>query len=346
MPYGRTNVRVRRTNYRGSRFTRNVAAQKIGRAARVALARKTNKPIARIQRKRARPMTKVAKNTASVYVLSKQVRALQRAQIGLVQRHVLETNQSFVIPKETPAIFSLINFERGVSIIHRKRDEVQGSDVINNVSLATFNPSNNEMSDAIGSAEYDPFKFFKTQTDDVVPQDASYVPLSSTLLIQLSTSFGITAEMERWVLIMIIKQRPKSIQLTSNVHQYNLPDSSVGLINLASKDPFERMQFPIKHFQVLSKKWVKLTHNPVAETHTATKTFSMKFNYPHQYVNNDHSLAHSPATAGAIQDNFNQRIPIGQNVFCILSSSGDTAYYDVSCKIRKTDVWRDPHGNQ
>lgn len=322
------------------------AAAKDNRASKVALARSVNVPVARIQRKRAQPTTRVQKNTASVYVLSKQVRALQRAQIGLIQRHVLELSNSFIVPAETPAIFSLINFERGVNIVHRKREEVQGVDVINNIVLGTFNPANNEMSDAIGSPEYDPYKFFKTETDDVVPVDASYVPISSTMLFRLSTTYGTSSEMDRWVLIMIIKQRPKSIQLHSAVHQYNLPDSSVGLMNLASKDPFKRMQFPTKHFQVLDKKWVKLVHSPVDNSHVAEKTFTMKFNYPHQYVNNDHSLAHAVGTSGAIQDSFSQRIPIGQNVFCIIQSSRDDSGSDISCKIRKIDVWRDPHGNK
>lgn len=348
MRYGRTNVRLRRTNYRGARLTRNVAAQKIGRAARVALARKTNQPVARIQRQRARPMTKVMKNTASVAVLSRQVRSLQRAQIGLLQRHVMDVDQ-FLIPEVTPAIFSVLNFEHLNNHILEYRHSTVAP-YVNTVTLTTFAAAQDQLGQTPGqtaqAAALDPYKFYKTATDDQVPQDSSYVPISTNLLVSLETIFqAASTDTDRWVLIMFIQQKAKTIKRTTNIHHYNLPEAATGLTYLASTDPFERLPFPSQYYKVLVKKWVKLHNPPQNIDRTVTRTFNMKFQYPHQYVNNDHSIATNPVNPGGpvIYDTFDSRIPVGQNVFCIIQCSRPNA---ITCKLRKTDVWRDPHGNQ
>lgn len=346
MPNGRMYRRapMARSNRASSRsFT---SASKARRSSQVAKKRATNQPIARIQRRRRAPITKVAKNTRSVLVLAKQVRALQRSQIGLIQRHVLELNQIFIIPKVTPAIFSLINFSPTVQVTEQRHLAV--APYVQNTLLATFQPADEQLANTpeqtAKAAVLDSYKFYKTSTDDSIPADASYVPISTSMLVQLETTFETQQEMERWVLIMIVKQKPRSIHVTSNVHHYNLPDASAGLMNLADKNPFDRMPFPTRHYQVLVKKWVKLVHSPVDNTHVATKTFTLKFNYPHQYVNNDISNVTDPLnpTGPVISDNFNQRIPIAQNVFCLMQASSANVYV----RIRKTDVWRDPHGNQ
>lgn len=331
-----------------SRYSARTAttSTKTGRANAVARARATNKPVARIQRKRAAPITRVAKNTASVAVLARQVRSLQRAQIGLIQRHVLDASTQFWIPQVTPAIFSLINFENNSNIIECRQSDT--APYLTTVTLASLTPrSDQQMAVAPGNtakaAVLDPYKFYKTATDDAVPLDGSYVPISTNLLISLSTNFSAsTNESDRWVLIMFIKQKTASIKKTTNVHHYNLPDAAAGLTHLASSDSFERLPFPHQYYTVLEKKWIKLVNPPQATNRTVERTVNMKFNYPHQYVNNDHSMATNPTNvSGTIQDDFNARIPIGQNIFCIMQVSGG----GVNCKLRKTDVWRDPHGN-
>jgi hypothetical protein len=348
MPYGRMYRRAPRVNR--SSFTRGVAAsaRKGGKAAAVAKARAVNKPIARIQRKRMAPISKVAKNTQSVVVLARQVRALQRARIGEIQRHVMEASSFFIIPKTTPAIFSMINFGNSVQITEYRHSA--SPPYVTNTLLATLAPATGSQmnltpAQTAQAAVLDQYKFYKTSTDDSVPVDASYVPISSTMLIQLTTTFSSSSALEndRWVLIMFVKQKPSAIKVTSNIHHYNLPDAAAGLVDLASENPFERMPFPRSHYKVLVKKWVKLSRDHKDADHRVDKTFTMRFSYPHQYVNNDESAVTNPAnpTGSILYDNFNQRIPIAQNVFCIMQSS----IANIECRMRKTDVWRDPHGN-
>ena len=84
MPY--VVPRRRGTYGTASRAAFKLRANRTARTKTVAAKRRTNKPVARIQRTTYAPQR--VKNTASIVQLAKQVRSLQLSQIGSIQQSI------------------------------------------------------------------------------------------------------------------------------------------------------------------------------------------------------------------------------------------------------------------
>lgn len=353
MTYGRYKA-TRRTSYlaRGSR----------ARASKVAFKRAANKPVARIQRKRYVPQR--VKNTSSIRVLAKQVKSLQRSQVGRVQSKI----QSWRIPQVVLSSWDTVSFWRGAPIAFALNDftdqanvymahehldstgqTASATTIYNKHPWSSFNGLNHTGSINDSSMTYlKDNSYWRTQQDNTVSAEY-YLPLSSDVMFEFSRQMTPLEETE-CIRIDIVK--PKKFHVQSVYSQLTLPAGLIGLQNLAAKTMFERNKLNPRYFTVVKTKFLYFKNSASTAANTdrrkITRTFRFRTRFPDKVMALDLNAHNTvPTGQGQTVDNadFIDLVNPKDVHWCLISTSqpsfNDTKW-DMS--MMRTIRWRDPHG--
>lgn len=325
MPYARRYVKAR-TYGNASRAAAKLRASSTARNQSVAAKRRTNKPIARIQRKAYVPQK--VKNSASIAVLAKQINRLQRTQLGSYQRKYEFFTKAFTATEfqdSRPICFSLNNFGAPNPC------DVYGFDGAQLITHGSFATASMGLINSGG-----PYNMWEDAQSDKV-SDTQFLPIRNTLTMEFVTSMT-TAQEAVWIRIDMVK--PNMVLRTTSEHHFNLPDSISAFGMLASPNLQYRQYINSRYFTKVQKtRYVKLemTKDTLGNTATVRRMISIPVTFPNKVLKPD---AADHASSG---ETFLTNIPTQDQMFMIISTSyGPTQA--VSFSVRRKLEWRDPSG--
>lgn len=337
MPYART-YRTTRAG-RKARYSRTSAA---GRTASVAKARAGgNKAVARTQKKRYVP--KVVKNTASIFTLARQVKALQKSQIGQYQKNyehaaIGSTINTHTWAQTQPFLFALNDFTPGSPIYVGSEDltTYPGTGIPGYVidgHWSKFTP----VFAQLGSSSY-----WKGANDDEASRH-SYLPLGTSVTFNLQCP-NLSVHDFYWVRIDVI--RMKKDLLNSNAHQLSLPKNVQALGKMAADDLTHRNKFNSTYFQVIQTKWIKMTNNTDAAK-SVHRYCKINYRFKDKVLKLDMEGDIHTAT-GEVTPNFVSNMPQDEIIWCLLSTSqNNTASANkgkIQCQMTREISYRDSEG--
>lgn len=350
MPRTRT---FRETSF-GGRAARAAAArraQAASRTARVLKARSTNKAVARIQRKAYVP--KLVKNTASIRVLAKQVRALQRSKIGPVQSVSEAWNWTWIsgslgatyFRDQRPILFCAHDFidPGGVRApIYYSQDNSLTQDTVGQLPGTASTWQRHVFPGTGEGVGADDFNFW-FKTDDNHASQEIYLPLSTNITFQFSGKmFTQTADVR--FRIDVIRQ--KKMMTVNTDRRLQLPDAIQGLGNMISDDMLNRNRFNKEYFEVQQTKYITVKPPPAAINTTAAsvdREVNLYIPFKHHMLKPDIDAEGSSNDHPAFYKNCDPR----KLVWVLISTDMiGTPHPDLQFKMamKRTNRWRDQHG--
>ena len=264
--------------------SRTLARQRNSRNAVVAARRTGNKQVAKVLKKpTTMAKTRTGRNTSAIVTLARQVKQLQRSQIGPFQRQT----EFFELPNTTfwrsqnPICFAMNNFLHDID----GEEHHTGSPVyIGELTPAGSLP---QQPIATKAGHFENFyPDFGTGTNEVYnmwfhegKQTASpigYRPLRSNITLEVTQenmSYGDVV----WCRFDIIK--PKNSLPNSAAHQWSLPANIMALGNLASAAIKNRNRINRELFTIVATKWVKIA-NYTNQQKDVTRRCRFNFKFP------------------------------------------------------------------
>lgn len=303
------------------------------------IAKTTNKPVVRQQRKKYVP--KVVKNTQSIYTLAKQVKQLQVSKLGLYQKmyeniSVPHNSGTYTHSNLTPYCFMLNNFIRTTS--PNAGAPVYG---INSggatQTLANFQKYNPPSLSPV-------YNQWANAQDDTVSRVA-YTPISATYKFSFDMNMTPSAK-AFWIRIDFIT--PNKILNQTTVRSLALPNSLPGFGNLAV-DLFDDKNYINPTYWKMIKKPIFLKFENTSDTQGATsgnpptpnanrnikRYASCHFSFPNKVIKLDMD---DYATSG---ETVLSNMALKDQIWCVVSNSANAA---IETKISRTIRFRDQHG--
>lgn len=309
MPYGRGYQRSMggTSRRRSSRLTRASNA----RNTKFTKARNANKPVKRIQRRKYVP--KQIKNTASIAVLARQVRTLQRSQVGMYQtkrEYITDwpaNNQATArLTVTSPLCFCANDFVSQLTTCSNWFLDVAGT----NTAVLHWRQ---DQSAPVPAA--DEIHDMNQDNDNDIAQLDHYLPISTTVTFEFSLDMKPTDE-PVFVRVDVVKPRPGKMLLNSTVHSYMLPGAIQGFTNLAA-DPLNRNRINTGYYQVLHTKYSVLRNTKDTATAGAIIKRYMKVHIPFPAK----VLHTNLSDAASTNETFYSNISMAQQVWVVVSTS-------------------------
>lgn len=337
MPYGP------RVYGKASRVTKFVTGTKFRRGKAVSAARsatvkrKTNRAVARIQRKAYVPQKR--KNTASIVTLARQVKSLQNAQVGLLQMKrdgfdmqtvaIGNTNKNW--SSFYPMVFCMNDIIQQVPpncpIYHlQQQNETTSSTAEPMITWVPITPASTQ-------AQYIPTNFWSDYQNDNVSLTA-YALQKMKITLDFKTTIAPGGD-DIWVRLDFLSARMKN-QLNYSVdHQYTLPNSVSGLSYLAQVNRSHRNQVNYAYFKrVMKTRWLKFS-NTTDQTRNVHR--SITFYVPC----NGKMMTPDLSDWSSSGEDFYGNTPIWAKQWCVINQS---AYANFHVTGLREYTWRDPSG--
>ena len=332
MPY----VKFRTNTYgTASRAARKLRTNRTARTKSVVAKRRTNKPVARIQRTSYAPQR--VKNTASIVQLAKQVRSLQLSQIGSIQQSIDHYTETLAVGTGSlttmnPWAFCVNDFLLTAT---------NGCPIFANGGSATGTGAGEYQrgywsvvdTNASGSEKWDMWQDSQNDACSLT----QYMPLSSKIMFEFTIQM-LASTIPIWIRIDFVKM--KNTHTTSTEHQWNLPKCIPGFGNLASEHLNVRNAINPSIFTRARKtRWIKLS--PSDTTSVVTRRITENIQFSGKILKPDIA---DHATSG---ETFYSNVPLKDQLWCIISSSTTTGQgWPQGCHVemRRHNKFRDPHG--
>lgn len=310
MPYGGTKSYTRM----GGTERRRSAAKSASAAARAAAfkkARNTNKPVKRVQNRKYIP--KQIKNTASIAVLARQVRTLQRSQVGMYQTRrefITEwpspANDAIRLIAQSPICFCANDFLSQIPNCAQLFIDVNGT----NTAVKQWRQDQSAPVPA-SDAEHD----MNQDNDNDIAQPDHYLPISTTVTFEFSYDMKPTDE-PVFIRIDVVKPKSGKMLINSSLHQYMLPGAIQGFTNLAA-DPLNRNRINKGYYSVLQTKYSVLRNTKDTGTLSAQIKRYMKIHIPFPA-----KVLHCNCADNSVStETFYTNIPMAQQVWVVVSTS-------------------------
>lgn len=332
MPYGRPYSTLR--SDRKSRYSRTSTA---ARSSRVAKARSGgNKAVAKTQKSRYVPKT--VKNTSSIYTLARQVKSLQRAQIGQVQKNY----ERLEFGNHT------VTWSEGQNFLFAMNDFTDESPLFGGKTDSTTFPGNNVPGYIVESqfqhhtpvfAGFGDYSYWKGANDDQANKDC-YLPLSSEINMSFNAN-NLKSGYTVWIRVDIFKM--KKVLLHSNVHRLSLPSNMQALGKMATDNLQNRNRFNKTYFNLIKTKWIKL-HNNQETDMPVTGYFKHWQKFPEKVLKLDMDH-HVETPVGNVDPKFITNVPQDDIYWCMLSCSNDqNTGNHITGTISRLNKYRDNEG--
>ena len=276
MPYGYTP----RTSRVKSRM--RAAAFRSRRSLAFKAARTGNKAVAKKLRKPTRlNTTKTGRNANAIVTLAKQVKSLQRENLGPFQKNVevFGLPDTFHWTTDNPICFPINNFLHGDSNSGQTGCPVYIGDLTTSsptVPTAKICGHFNNFYPHWGTGAHETYNFWFSEQKQSAAK-AGYRPISTQITIQteqLGMNYGETV----WYRFDLVRRKDSRASVTTAAHNLNLPSNVMGLANLASEDIMARNRINRTMFEVIETKWVK-AYNPVNDGHKKDVRRQCKINF-------------------------------------------------------------------
>lgn len=347
MPYGGKTYGAARAS-RARAYVRRGAAS---RAAAFTRRRNANKPVLRIQRKKYVP--KIAKNTQSIYTLAKQVRNLQRSQLGCYQQR----SESCTIDgsqwsNTAPLCFAANNF-------------IDENPIISVANADTSNPSVNKLTAFMfhkmgGVNMPTKYDFWSESHDDSASREV-YLPISSTMTFEFNYMTNILGTQHQggnayavWpedVTIHILK--PKKVLYQTTEHAYTMPDCLPGFAHLADISMLNKNSINPNYWTVVKSKTIRFRmkkdfRTAVDETVQMFRKVNIHLPFPNKLVKPD--LDFDPTTTPQGIHVFASNNFVKDIYWVVISRSssfanvGSTLNPRLEVSMKRIIRWRDQHG--
>jgi len=317
---------------KASRVAAKLRTSRTGRYKSVAAKRRTNRPVARIQRTPYAPQR--AKNTASIVQLARQVRSLQTSQIGSFQQRIEKYTENLnagtgSFTTKNPWAFCVNDFLLGAT---------PGCPI-----FATGSPAGEYKRGYWGTVATDINNneiwdmWQDTQNDQC--SLTQYMPISSTLQFEFTIDDMPAAADTVWIRIDFVKM--KNTHATTTQHQWNLPTCLPGMANLATDHLNVRNTInPALFTKVAKTKWLKIKPSMLANTNVVARTKQV-VQFPAKILKPDIA---DFATSG---ESFYSNVALKDQVWCLINTSvhDDNPWpQGLRVELRRHNKWRDPHG--
>ena len=281
-----------------------------------------NKPVYKKLAKPKRKSTKVARNTAAITTLARQVKTLQQQRFGELQSQTMYCNiEAPDLPTPaTPLAFLLNNFYP---------QPIYRGTVTN--GIATYVQASNQLIKHTYQSDLnDQYEWNARRNTDIVSV-VEYKPVYTRLKIRFRCSFDGT-KFPSFFRITILKIKP---YMTSNKLDVALPGALGAYRNLAIQDfQPDRNYFDRKYHNVLYDKWLKVGFTEPSGQSLYDRTCIISWRHQDKLLKPDKN-----APAGEI---FWSNVPVSDQIW-VLISAGENARVS-AVEIGKFDMWRDPHG--
>jgi len=341
MPYGRY------TRYRGThtRRTRFVARGQTARRTAVAKSRAGgNRKVAAIQSRAYVP--RKVKTTSSIFALAKQVKALQRSQIGLYQKAYQKTyvnmspsaaNRGLV---NRVAFIPLNDFTYGSGFRQSYTDtSEQPQYVAFGQPFASFEP--------LAGLTNNRYNYWVNCNDTV--SSVAYLPIRCTINMQFELKNMKPNSDPLWIRYMIIKQKKQLLSTTA--HALNLPQNMNALCGMA-RDNRDRNRINKEYFSVITDKWIKFSNtNDVMKDVHVVRSVSMKFPSKLLTVDKEFPVTdNDPNITAQVNQTFTSNIePTDVYYLCIHTSRECNNHVSPDPEVLYLQAnrfisWRDQHG--
>lgn len=314
----------------------NQAARRIQRTLR---SRSQNKSVKRIQGQQYKP--RIVKNTDSIKVLAKQVRSLQRSQLGPLQSTKEGVNIDLgatPFSSRRPLLFCANDFTDPGHVragVYHSVDNSLAPDTVNIGANRFAHHRYPGTGQGIGSDDTN--YWFKE--DDNRCSSEMYLPVSSSIKMLFSIDMN-TADIPKTYRIDVIRQ--KKMMHSNSDRKLQLPESLEGLGNMISHDMLNRNMFNKEFFEVQQTKFI--TIEPRADA-TAARTKYYKevdlfIPFKHQVLKPDVN-AH-----GSTNDHpaFYKNTTPTKLVWVLISTDHDSQFigdYAHTLQIHRLNRWRD-----
>lgn len=278
MKYGtpRTSSRKSGSSYATGVRARRSLAFKAARTGNKAVAKKLKKPT-------TLKSTKTGRNADAIVTLAKQVKSLQRENLGPFQKNVevFGLPDTFHWTTDNPICFAINNFLR-----QDPGPGVQASGCPVYIGdLTTTSPTVptakicgnfNNFYPHWGTGAHESYNFWFSEQKQSAAK-AGYRPISTQITIQteqLEMSYGDIV----WYRFDLVRRKNSRASTTTTAHNLNLPTNVMGLANLASEDIMARNRINRTHFDVIETKWIK-AYNLVNDGHKKNIRRVCKINF-------------------------------------------------------------------
>ena len=313
--------------------------------------------VRKIQRSGARKPT-AAKNRASVYALAKQVKSLQRAQVGPIQSNYLwiGVNTSATgnppVTVHTPKFVNSASMVPFVMLLNDMRETaffLQSSwNSTTHAPQSSLMHTFQRVPDPTPAGEFEGdqqnYSYHFRTLDDTVSM-ARYKPMYAKVDFHFSWPNALPQDPVLWVRLDIIK--PKNVLQSTAAHSIDFPGAAYSLGNLMITDANQPRNYIDKNFfDVIDTKFVKF-HNADVDLggvgRTLQRKCTMSYRFPPNLV---HDLSatnkvnvHGPAK---VEQNPISNIPIDQQVYLIWQTNYPPSdMKKLGCQIYRRNTWRD-----
>lgn len=284
------------------------------------------------------------KNTNSIFALAKQVRALQKTQIGAYQEVYQNAYKIYYGASEAEFVknktlfFAMNDFTSYASLLFSQttNDQPQYGVVSPGGQWTNWVPNANK-------SLRDRHNYWVNSNDDAASL-VRYHAISTTITAQIEYAGMANNQEPVWLRFDIIRQKKKLLHTTAR--QLNLPGNMNALSGMALKSS-ERNKYHKDYFQVVSTKWVKFSNN-TDETRDVLRNvkFHMKFDKTYDLdidepiIDRD-ELAPDPNVPQSFLTNMDPT-----HVYYLVMQSSDSigSSQRVNCFFQRTIRFRDQHG--
>ena len=340
MPYGTFGV-SRSAGY-ARRRSATAARQKAARAKAVSTLR--NKPVKKIYRTAATaPRTRTGANKSAIFTLSRQVKALQLAQLGQFQKSyehcaILDGGEhGHYWNKDRPLIFAANNFLEDAFVYVGTPDGSTGTTLPSfapRVQWEKYSPSG-----ITGLMDYD----YWAHANDDTASPTAYRAISTDLKFALKAP-NLAGDVQYWVRIDLVKSKHQLLH--SNSRKLSLPMNVMALGGLAADNMHERNRFNRDYFTVVQTKWIKLDNknNDMHETIERYCTMHIKFPVSSPTEKLDIKKIAGDVDHPAVNETFISNMPQKDIYWVVLSTNNIHGESNVKVEMTRLNRFRDNSG--
>jgi len=255
MPYGSTRTRGNRTRRRSY-----LSRTKARRSTRVARARAGgNAKVARAQTRAYVP--KIVKNTDSIYTLAKQVRRLQRSQLGLYQKRYEESWMRFASTGDglgfaDRVVFCALNDFSDTARWYRGAI-VNNAPTIDTIVNSATDAHWRKWTPQSANSTSDKYNYWVNSNNDVV-SPVCYLPIRTMVTLTFDLRNMAPGVDPMYIRVMVIKQKKTLLHTTAR--SLNLPSNFNALAGMAKQFAPERNRINKEYLSVHYDKWIKLNN--------------------------------------------------------------------------------------
>lgn len=353
MAYGRYSKR------RGTTSSRKLfgARSRAARSAAVKAARTGNKAVARKLRKPTRlDTTKTGRNANAIVTLARQVKSLQRENLGSFQKNteVFRLPDTYHWTHDNSMCFAINNFLRqdpgpGVQASGSPVYIGDLSQTNPTVPTAVIAGNFNNFYPHWGTGAHESFNFWFSEQKQSAAK-AGYRPISTQITLQtkqIDMAYGDVV----WYRFDLVRRKNTRASTNTTAHHLNLPGNVMGLANLASDDMVARNRINRTHFEVIETKWIK-AYNPVNDGHKKTITRTCKINFrfkdmkhrPEEDLMAGNQVQLPTAVHQEVETTFLSQMPKDQVYWLVCNTSyhgGDDNH--AKLEMHRYISWRDSH---